>query len=65
MADEFVSVTSKSVSRDRRDWSATVHRLLSHLVDAKLNGLPVPLAEQSPELDEVSYVEGPRRSMWC
>ncbi|MGP9680546.1 phosphotransferase [Brachybacterium sp. AOP3-A1-3] len=58
MADEFVSVTSKSVSRDRRDWSATVHRLLSHLAGAGLDGLPIPLAEQSPELDEVSYVEG-------
>lgn len=58
MADECVSVTSTSVSRDRRDWSTTVHRLLSHLAAAGLDGLPVPLAEQAPELDEVSFVEG-------
>lgn len=58
MADEFVSVTSRSVSRDRRVWSTTVHRLLSHLADARVDDLPVPLAEQSPELDEVSFVEG-------
>lgn len=58
MADEFVSVTSRSVSRDRRDWSTTVHRLLSHLAAAGLEGLPVPLAERSAERDEVSFVEG-------
>ena len=58
MADEFVSVTSRSVSRNRRVWSTTVHRLLSHLADARVDDLPVPLAEQSPELDEVSFVEG-------
>lgn len=58
MADEYVSVTSKSVSRERREWSTTIHRLLSHLTDAGLDDLPIPLHAESPDLDEVSYVEG-------
>lgn len=58
VADAYVSVTSQRVSRDRREWSSTIHRLLLHLQDASIEGLPVPLQAESPDQDVVSFVEG-------
>lgn len=58
MADEWVSVTPLAVSRDRREWSSTVQRLLLHLRDAAIDGLPVLLQAGSSDLDVVSFVDG-------
>lgn len=58
MADEWVSVASQSVSRDRRAWSSTIQGFLLHLRDAAIEGLPVPLQADSSALDVVSFVDG-------
>lgn len=58
MADEWVAVTSRTVSRARREWSSTIHRLLVHLQESAIEGIPVPLPADSPAQDVVSFVEG-------
>lgn len=58
MADEPVTVTAERVSRPRRPWSDTTHRLLAHLGAAGIEGLPAPLPPTSPDTEDTTFVPG-------
>lgn len=58
MVDELVGVGAEAVTRRRREWSASTHRLLSHLADTGIDGLPKPLPSEDPAVEAVSYVVG-------
>lgn len=48
----------QTVAREAGEWTPAVHRLLAHLVDVGVRGVPKPLAETDDEHEVLSFVEG-------